>query len=214
MTNSATKVAKPRGRIPAVEIAQHEEALLQASLDLFRDHGFARVSIDMIARAARVSPKTIYVRYGGKRGLFAAVIERMVAQPLATLSPLNGANGDPAATLRQVGAAFLDSILEPEKVALHRMLIAEATRMPELSGLFYKQGPAKALNLLATWLAAQDEAGLLRVPDPKIAAEIFVGLIEARFMFRALLLGVIPAPKERAESLDYAVDIFVDAHAR
>jgi len=214
MPQTAPSAPKPRGRIPAEEIAQHEEALLQASLHLFREHGFARVSIDMIARAARVSPKTIYARYGGKKGLFAAVIERMVARPVASLGLLKDAKGDPASALRQVGGAFLDSILEPEKLALHRMMIAEATRMPELTELFYAQGPAKVTALLASWLRAQDAAGALRVPDPESSAEVFLGLVEARFMFRALLLAEIPSAAARAASLDSAVKMFVGAHAR
>jgi TetR/AcrR family transcriptional repressor of mexJK operon len=211
--NSTAHASKPRGRIPAVEIAQHEEALLLASSILFREHGFASVSIDMIARAARVSPKTIYARFGGKKGLFAAVIERMVEQPLAIMATLKEApQGDPASALRKVATAFLDNILDTEALALHRMVIAEATRMPELSALFYEQGPAKVLELLTSWLDLQNAAGSLRIPDPKTAAQIFIGLIEGEIVHRALLLGTTPSSKERSALLDISVSIFVGAY--
>src|SRR5258708_28546476 len=76
--------SRPRGRIPTEQLAHHEEAFLDAASELFFQKGFARVSIDMLARAARVSPKTIYARYGGKGGLFGAGIKRPGAPAPAT----------------------------------------------------------------------------------------------------------------------------------
>src|SRR5258708_38948887 len=87
MTN--IRKTHPQGRIPTSELARHEEECLEASSRLFREHGFAKVSVDMIARAARISPKTIYSRYGGKSGLFAAVIKRMVGPGFASQKMLN-----------------------------------------------------------------------------------------------------------------------------
>jgi TetR/AcrR family transcriptional repressor of mexJK operon len=206
--------SRPRGRIPAGELARHEEAFLDAASALFREHGFARVSIDMIARAARVSPKTIYSRYGGKSGLFAAVIRKMVAPALATQDILaDQQNAEPIAVLRKVAAAFLERILDPEALSLHRMMIAEATHLPELSELYYKEGYGKALGRLANWLAAQDAAGLLCVPDPEVAGEIFAALAGARILDRALLLNIIPEAEERAVLLENALSIFGRAYA-
>ena len=206
-----TNTTKPRrrGRIPTHELAGHEEAFLDASFRLFRDHGYAGVSVDMIARAAQVSSKTIYARYGGKSGLFAEVIKRSVKAPLIALDMLNdNASESTRSVLRRVAAAFLDSILQQDKLDLHRMLIAEATRMPELSKLFEDEGPQKALLLLASWLARQNAAGTLDVPDPRSAADVFIALVEAGIIRRALLTGILPSADQRAHLLDNAVDIF------
>lgn len=214
MSDSETVRSRPRGRIPAGELAQHEEAFLDAASILFREHGFARVSIDMIARAARVSPKTIYARYGGKSGLFGAVIRKMVAPALATQDIFaEQRNAEPIAVLRKVAAAFLERLLDPEALSLHRMMIAEATHLPELSELYYREGYAKALGRLADWLAAQDAAGLLCVPDPEAASEIFAALAGARIFDRALLLNIVPDAEERAILLENALSIFGCAYA-
>jgi TetR/AcrR family transcriptional regulator, mexJK operon transcriptional repressor len=205
---------RPRGRIPANELAGHEAELLDESFRLFRDHGFASVSVDMIARAARVSTKTIYARFGGKSGLFAAVIKRWVTDPLTTLDAmLNNDVDSTEIVLQRAARAFLDQILSPHHLDLHRMLIAEATRMPELSKLFYEQGPQKGLSVLASWLARQHARGTLTVPDPENAAEVFFALVEAGIIRRALLTGAVPSAHERKRLLKNAVNIFSRTYA-
>jgi AcrR family transcriptional regulator len=52
------------------------EAILDAAVVEFERHGFRRVTLDDIARRARVSRTTIYRRFSNKDELVAAVIER------------------------------------------------------------------------------------------------------------------------------------------
>ena len=52
------------------------EAVLDAAVVEFEQHGFRRVALDDVARRARVSRTTIYRRFSNKDELIAAVIER------------------------------------------------------------------------------------------------------------------------------------------
>lgn len=52
------------------------EAILDAAVAEFEQHGFHRVALDDVARRARVSRTTIYRRFSNKDDLVAAVIER------------------------------------------------------------------------------------------------------------------------------------------
>ena len=52
------------------------EAILDAAVVEFEQHGFRRVALDDVARRARVSRTTIYRRFSNKDELVAAVIER------------------------------------------------------------------------------------------------------------------------------------------
>jgi len=205
--------SRPRGRIPTEQLAHHEEAFLDAASELFFQKGFARVSIDMLARAARVSPKTIYARYGGKVGLFGAVIRRRVAPVLATQDLFaDQKNAAPEVVLRNVAAAFLDRILHPDVLSLHRMMIAEATHMPELSELYYNEAYTPALNRMADWLAVQNTTGRLTISDSKRASEVLASLVGAGILERALLLNIVPDAAERAQLLDNALTIFFSAY--
>ena len=52
------------------------EAILDAAVVEFQQHGFRRVALEDVARRARVSRTTIYRRFSNKDELIAAVIER------------------------------------------------------------------------------------------------------------------------------------------
>jgi AcrR family transcriptional regulator len=52
------------------------EAILDAAVVEFEQHGFRRVALDDVARRARVSRTTIYRRFSNKDELIGAVIER------------------------------------------------------------------------------------------------------------------------------------------
>jgi AcrR family transcriptional regulator len=52
------------------------EAILDAAVVEFEQHGFRRVALDDVARRAKISRTTIYRRFGNKDELIAAVIER------------------------------------------------------------------------------------------------------------------------------------------
>ncbi|MBV8860326.1 MAG: TetR/AcrR family transcriptional regulator [Mycobacterium sp.] len=52
------------------------DAILDAAVVEFEQHGFRRVALDDVARRARVSRTTIYRRFGGRHELVAAVIDR------------------------------------------------------------------------------------------------------------------------------------------
>jgi len=52
------------------------EAILDAAVVEFEQHGFRRVALDDVARRAGISRTTIYRRFRNKDELIAAVIER------------------------------------------------------------------------------------------------------------------------------------------
>ena len=57
-----------------------KERLLEAAIDVFGRHGFDSASTRMIARAADVNIAAIPYYFGGKGGLYQAVIEHIVEQ--------------------------------------------------------------------------------------------------------------------------------------
>ena len=62
----------------ADQAEQTRRKVLDAGFRLFVEHGYARTSIASVAREAGVSPETIYLSFGGKRGLLEGVIEMAI----------------------------------------------------------------------------------------------------------------------------------------
>jgi len=62
------------GRPRAADLEARMQNLVATAARLFSEKGYTKVSLEMIAREAHVAVRTIYVKFGGKTGLFNAVL--------------------------------------------------------------------------------------------------------------------------------------------
>jgi TetR/AcrR family transcriptional regulator, mexJK operon transcriptional repressor len=143
--------------------------------------------MDAIAREAGVSKATVYAYFTGKEELFGAVIgrecERYFARvPSSELDPL-----DVRASLSILGRRFLDLLLSPDGIGLHRLVLAEVTRFPGLGEIFWRAGPERQRLQIEAFLKSATAAGTLAVSDTRLAAEQFVSLVRSDIQLRHLL---------------------------
>ncbi len=173
-------------------------AILDAAGELFLAQGFAAVSMDAVARQAGVSKATLYAHFPGKDGLFAAVVAERCDRMAAEAAAFAGHGDAPEAALRRLGKAVLGFLVAPTTIAMHRIALAEAVRVPELAEAFYAAGPAAGRARLACWIAEEQRLGRLRADaDPLEAAGHLGALLRGDLWLRAGL-GVPPAPDEGA----------------
>lgn len=99
---------QPPGRLEA-----KRRALIDGALRIFARDGYARASIDDIAREAGVSTRTLYNHFGSKTELFEAVIQasatRVARSQIALMERHLGAVTDLDASLAAFGKALLAS---------------------------------------------------------------------------------------------------------
>ena len=136
-------------------------------MTVFLARGYGGASVDEIAKAADVSKQTVYNHFGE----------------------------DVKMALQRVGRAYLNLVLNPMSLALHRIIISEARRFPDLGPTIYNVGGARFTRTLADWLRARTEVGELSAPDAETAAENFCALLKGNRQVRALLGG--PVERER-----------------
>src|SRR5579872_6833379 len=171
------------------------QLMLEAGAELFMANGFGTVSMDAIARAAGVSKATLYAYFTSKDQLFATIIGEACRQNLAVAHFLPEGQPDVRAALTGLAGQMLRFLLEERPLAIHRVVISESVRFPELGRAFYDNGPGVFRRLFGDWLAAQTAAGRIAVPDPAIAADQFMGLIRSGPYLRATL-GLTPPPTD------------------
>ena len=186
--------------------------ILDAATELFVAQGYGAVSMDAVARVAGVSKATLYAHFESKDRLFATIIEDACRTNILDASMLP----DPATDLREallaIALRMLRFIVAARSIAIHRVVIAESGRFPELGRAFYDHGPARVRAVLATWLAARDADGRLNVQKPAVAAEQFIGLLRSSVFVRATL-GMAPAEDEIEQTAVEAVATFLRAFA-
>jgi TetR/AcrR family transcriptional regulator, mexJK operon transcriptional repressor len=188
------------------------QLVLDAAASLFMAHGYGAVSMDAVARAAGVSKATLYAYFSSKDQLFATIIGEACRQKIALAELLPADATDPCAALAAFGGRLLRFFLEERPLAIHRVVIAESTRFPELGRAFYDNGPAALFRTLAEWLAGQTGAGRLAITDAGMAAEQFVGMLRTSLFLRATLGLTRPTEPEIDATVEAAVTMFLKAY--
>jgi AcrR family transcriptional regulator len=92
------------GRVPR---PLRERQLLELGEQLFAERGFARASMDELARRAGVTKPVIYELFQSKEGLFRACLEGLALRLAQSIADAARAESDPEARLRAGGLAFL-----------------------------------------------------------------------------------------------------------
>lgn len=189
-------------------------AILDAAAELFLAQGFAAVSMDAVARQAGVSKATLYAHFPGKDALFAAMVAERCDRMAVEAAALAGHGDGPDAALRRLCRTVLAFLVAPSTLAIHRIVQAEAGRVPGLAEAFFAAGPAAGRDRLAGWIAEEQRSGRLRADaDPVEAAGHLGALLRGDLWLRAGL-GVPPAPDEDAveEAAAAAAAVFLRAY--
>lgn len=186
------------------------DAILEAARKVFMDVGFGAASMDAIANEARVSKQTVYNHFGSKEELFAAMIRFWVEQKLIAFNQAAAA-GKPEETLRTIAHQFLDHGAAEQRVAMYRILMAEAPRFPELGEIFYNSGPKVVRKFVADYLAEQDARGVLRVENPQLTSEQFFGMLNGCQLKAQLGIDRLPDKKAIDAYIDHAVGLIMRA---
>jgi TetR/AcrR family transcriptional regulator, mexJK operon transcriptional repressor len=190
------------------------QLVLDAAADLFMAQGYGAVSMDAIARAAGVSKATLYAYFTSKDQLFATIIGEACRQNIAVVDYLPDNEADIRSALTSFAGNTLRFLMQDRALAIHRVVISESVRFPELGRAFYDNGPGMFRGVFGDWLARQTAAGRLAVRDPALAADQFIGLLRGGLYLRATL-GLTPPPTEAEidATVEAAADTFLKAYA-
>jgi AcrR family transcriptional regulator len=205
-----------RGGRPSREASEQlGELILDAATELFLSHGFGATSIDAVARRVRISKRTFYHRFSGKQALFAAVVHRIIKRlrPAAGI-PLVAA-GELRTNLERLATLILRAALSPQAIALHRLIVGESARFPELAEVLAREGAAEeAITLIAGMLECEVKAGRIELDDIEFAARQFLQMVIALPQRRAMGLGAPMSTRELAEWPQKVTALFLDGCTR
>jgi TetR/AcrR family transcriptional regulator, mexJK operon transcriptional repressor len=194
------------------------EDIQRAALDLFSRDGYERTSVDAIAAEAGVSKRTVYNHFGDKENLFLSVVLRtfswMVGLVGEILDRQLGPVREPAAVEPALVAALLEVATRvtqlPERTALLRLIIAEATRFPVLAQPWRDRGTVT--DVFTNRLAQLTDRGLLTFDDPVQAMQHLSALTLNQLNTRSLW-GTLPlAAAEIEQVIRSGVRVFLLAY--
>jgi hypothetical protein len=105
---------------------------------------------------------------------------------------------------------ILHAALSPQAIALHRLIVAESSRFPQLARVLAHEGAAEeATTLIAGILEREVTAGRLKIDDTRFAGQQFLQMVVANPQRRAMGLGAAMSAKELRDWPNQVVELFL-----
>jgi len=184
--------------------------IMEAARNHFYARGLERASVDAIAAEAGVSKMTVYSNFGSKEGLFEAVVQERTERVMGDADALDPLQ--PHKALLAVGEQFLALAREKQTLGKLRSLYGAAGAHPEACQAFYRQGAERLNGELATYLTRANDAGTLKVKNPRLAADLFLAMFLGNGRIRGLLMLQMPDARENKALLREVVRVFMAAY--
>lgn len=181
------------------EIVEHAFAMLA------RD-GYAAFSMQALAKVSKSSKETLYGWFGGKAGLYEAMVEENAAR---LVLPSAGA-ADGVKELSRFGAELLSMLLGERAVLLNRVAAAEAGGDAALGAFLAEKGRDHVMPKLAAYFQALEKQGLIGTGTSEEPAEIWLSLLAGDLQIRRATgaLGLPTQEELRARSIRAAELMF------
>jgi AcrR family transcriptional regulator len=211
MTRKAAKPAARGGRPSRADALRLRDRILVAATELFLAEGYGSTTIEAVAARAGISKRTFYDRFEDKAVLFAAVVHRIIEhiRPPPHVPLLVGATLPDV--LRRLAGMILRAALDPQAIALHRLVSAESMRFPELVRAVASDGSThEATTLIADLLARELRPSKLSAEMRAFAAAQFIFMVVSLPQRRAMGFGVPMTSAELDAWADKVVGLFLD----
>ncbi|MFG3105698.1 TetR-like C-terminal domain-containing protein [Streptomyces tendae] len=162
----------------ASRAADRTDAIMRSTLELARENGFAKLSIEAVAARSGVGKHTVYRRWPSRGLLF---LDSVLSLNTGGLDHPD--TGDVVADLREVMTRAADLLGRPPWGPLYRDLIGEAQHDPKVAAALNQRFiEPQTANTLARLRAAQDQGQIAPDFDLDLAMEILSGPLYFRLL--------------------------------
>src|ERR1700712_2987098 len=129
---------RDRGRPQLRPDDETRQIIYEAARHEFSANGYAATSTETVARRAGVSTKTLYRLIPNKSALFEAMVSDRLDRFLSDFSLQVAEDADIETGLNAALMACAELTLDPEVVALQRIILRETGQFADLALTFYK----------------------------------------------------------------------------
>jgi AcrR family transcriptional regulator len=179
----ARRVGRPRAGEGAADLRRR---LVEVARALFSRRGFGEVGIREIARAADVTPGMISYYFGGKQGLYEAMLASVFEDMLARVRELGAqpaGDGGPLAALVRLYVTTLRAQPWLPGLMLREVLTGDS----KLRARFVTRFASRAGEILPALVGAEIGAGKLRADlDPTLAVLSLIAMCVFPFVGHAI----------------------------
>jgi len=184
---------RDRGRPQLRPDDETRQIIYEAARHEFAANGYAATSTETVARRAGISTKTLYRLVPNKASLFEGMVSDRLDRFLSDFSLHVTEDADIETGLNAALLAVADLALDPEVVALQRIILQETGQFSDLAATFYSDGIVRTAAALLNWLRLQVRRGRIELDNVEEAAGMLIGMV-ASAPQRAAIYGGVKLP--------------------
>ena len=192
-----------------------KEKLLAAGTKLFAEKGFAGISIRQIADEAGVNSAMISYYFGGKEGLYEAVITVQYERLLGKFEEIAALPAPVQEKLHMYAEVIRRNHMEDQPL-MARLVQGELSSPTACMEKVIRKYTARIAKLVSGILREGIQAGQLRQDiDPLFAALALAGMLNIFFILREVTKSVVPVFADcDAEFVEAAMKIYLKGMGR
>jgi TetR/AcrR family transcriptional regulator, mexJK operon transcriptional repressor len=154
-----------------LRMAEKRAEILRAARPILLRDGLGGTTLDRVASEGRISKMTLYRHFPNKEALFEGLVTSMCECMREGLenAPLADIHKPAPERLAHELRAFAAALIEPDWLALYRLIVADGWRFPDLSRVFDQSGMRVIRQRIAELL---ETGGVPATSSRQIAAEV------------------------------------------
>jgi TetR/AcrR family transcriptional regulator, mexJK operon transcriptional repressor len=187
-----------------LRMAETRAAILRAARPIMLRDGLGGTTLDRVAAEGDIAKMTLYRHFPSKEALFEGLVAATCESMREGLENAPAADTDKPIAMRLGDelSAFTSALIEPDGLALYRLIVADGWRFPELARVFDRSGMRVIRRRIAELL---ETGGAPADQSTQVAGEIVaLALGDA---YQRVLLGIAEEGdgKAFARQIDVAV---------
>ena len=182
--------ASVNNNVKSCRLDRRRCSIMEAARVLFVEKGYEHTSLGDIVERSGGSLATVYKLFGNKDGLLEAVVFEKAASGEELIAEAVRTQPSPEATLHHIAEGLCAQFLDPDVVALVRVVIARSISDPEFARRFFERTATRTTDSLEQLFASWERAGLAMNGTARILAETFLELIFSDVHTEAISHGI------------------------
>ena len=125
-----------------LRMAETRAAILRAARPIMLRDGLGGTTLDRVAAEGGIAKMTLYRHFPSKEALFEGLVTATCESMRQGLENAPTADTDKPIAMRLADefSAFTSALIEPDGLALYRLIVADGWRFPELARVFDRSG--------------------------------------------------------------------------
>lgn len=186
--NNPPKSIRGRPPRPREDVRQ---ILLNSAMNLLLEKGYESVTMELIAKHAAVSKKTVYAHASNRQELIGLAIRQWSDNYAQSMEDEPIISDDLLVSLRKILDKICTQALSDTAVRVFRILTTEFPGKQELMATYRQNGIERGRALLSHWLKKRQKMGVFYPIDPVFLANAILAIAVAEPL-RQMAIGETP----------------------